>query len=75
MLNELQKLIDKTKARRAKAIKFRDNNWSKGYEVSGYEFEGRQKAFALCIKELTLLLNTEKASSGQNDSANSGNAM
>lgn len=75
MIIELQKFIDELKYKKAKASYKAAELFGDENEI-GYGIEqGRSDAFTFCIQELTLLLNTEKASSGQNDSANSGNAM
>lgn len=56
MLTDIQKIIQLMEHRKAKAIKHRNNNWDKGDEVAGYEFEGMSRAFAADIRLLKLFL-------------------
>lgn len=67
MLTDIQKIIQLMEHRKAKAIKHRNNNWDKGYEVAGYEFEGMSRAFAADIRLLKLFLK-KWSSEGRRDS-------
>jgi len=64
-MNDIQRLINRTKAKRLKARKqFKLNNRYGPNILSAYA-KGEADAFNLIIRELTLLLNTESRKIGK----------
>ena len=67
MLIELQKLIQKWQSEDAEMTIFIDGTDIKSNEYG--KLRVAQRRLRICIHELTLLLNTEKANGGQSDPA------
>lgn len=75
MINNIQELKKWVEAEEEKAIHMSNTHAACLEWSASHICFGRAEAFSSIIEKLTFLLNTEKANSGQNDSANSGNAL